>query len=164
MSVSKPLHITVEPVDAAAAPLFAAMHARAFDEPWPTRVFETMLNAPTSTGFLASHGDAGALAAPAGFALLQCAGGQGEVITLGVDPAARRCGAGRALVAALVAHAQKTGTIEIFLEVSAKNMAARALYTACGFEQVGVRKGYYGDGGDAITCRLVVPDVPQSCA
>jgi ribosomal-protein-alanine N-acetyltransferase len=39
---------------------------------------------------------------------------------------------------------------QIFLEVSDRNGAARALYAAAGFEAVGRRRQYYTDGADAL--------------
>jgi ribosomal-protein-alanine N-acetyltransferase len=42
----------------------------------------------------------------------------------------------------------------VFLEVAAKNMAARGLYEGLGFVRVGERRAYYGDGGDAVVLRL----------
>ena len=37
-----------------------------------------------------------------------------------------------------------------FLEVRASNAAACRLYSKMGFEEVGIRKGYYSDGEDAL--------------
>jgi ribosomal-protein-alanine N-acetyltransferase len=42
----------------------------------------------------------------------------------------------------------------MFLEVAADNKAANALYAGAGFVQVGERRGYYPDGGDALVLRL----------
>jgi ribosomal-protein-alanine N-acetyltransferase len=36
----------------------------------------------------------------------------------------------------------------VFLEVRSKNAAARALYNAYGFKEIGVRKGYYQNPSD----------------
>ena len=40
------------------------------------------------------------------------------------------------------------------LEVKATNARAIALYSKLGFKQVGLRKGYYDDGTDAILMEL----------
>ena len=45
----------------------------------------------------------------------------------------------------------------ILLEVRPSNEAARALYAAAGFTEIGIRKGYYPDGGgreDAVVLQL----------
>jgi ribosomal-protein-alanine N-acetyltransferase len=41
----------------------------------------------------------------------------------------------------------------MFLEVAEANAAARALYAAAGFAEVGRRRRYYADGGDALVLR-----------
>lgn len=42
----------------------------------------------------------------------------------------------------------------MFLEVRAGNLAARRLYRHLGFRDLGVRRGYYGPGQDAIVMEL----------
>ncbi|MEM1342501.1 MAG: GNAT family N-acetyltransferase, partial [Pseudomonadota bacterium] len=83
--------------------------------------------------------------------------GEAEILTLAVQPEARRQGLGRLLVQELIAQA--TGAERVFLEVAESNQAARALYAACGFEEIGRRPGYYAysDGGaeDALVMQLV---------
>ena len=55
----------------------------------------------------------------------------------------RRLGLGRKLVARFVYQARLRGAQRAFLEVSAENAAARALYDSAGFAVAGRRKGYY---------------------
>jgi ribosomal-protein-alanine N-acetyltransferase len=55
----------------------------------------------------------------------------------------QRHGVGRALLEALVAEAARRGVRKILLEVAVDNGPAQKLYAAYGFEQVGVRRGYY---------------------
>jgi ribosomal protein S18 acetylase RimI-like enzyme len=42
----------------------------------------------------------------------------------------------------------------VFLEVRAGNVVARRLYRQLGFKDLGVRRGYYGPGQDAIVMEL----------
>ena len=73
----------------------------------------------------------------AGFAVWRgVCDGEWELLNLAVDPAYRRRGLGRALVDALPSG-------RVFIEVRDSNAGARALYGACGFGEVGVRRGYY---------------------
>ncbi|GGI48149.1 ribosomal-protein-alanine acetyltransferase [Agromyces flavus] len=84
--------------------------------------------------------------------------GQGDVQTIAVDAAARGRGLGRALMHSLIDEARRRGAAELFLEVRADNPVARGLYASLGFEEIGVRRGYYQpDGVDAIVMRLEVP-------
>jgi len=84
--------------------------------------------------------------------------GQGDVQTIAVDRAARGRGLGRALMHALIDEARRRAAAELFLEVRADNPVARGLYESLGFQEIGVRRGYYQpDGVDAIVMRLQVP-------
>jgi len=67
---------------------------------------------------------------------------EAELLNLGVDPRWRRKGVASALLAAL----RKSVQGEIFLEVAEPNASAIALYTRLGWEQIGLRRGYYLKG------------------
>ena len=85
-------------------------------------------------------------------------GDSAEVLTVGVIPAARRRGIGRRLLRALLTEASARGAREAFLEVRVDNLAARRLYAADGFAQVGRRRGYYDAGRvDAVVMRKELP-------
>lgn len=79
-----------------------------------------------------------------------------EVVDVAVAEAFRRRGVAQALVAQLLAEARERGCREAFLEVRAGNVPAQRLYQALGFERVGERAGYYGDGEDAFLFRCCV--------
>jgi ribosomal-protein-alanine acetyltransferase len=89
-------------------------------------------------------------------------GGQGDIQTIAVAETARGGGLGRVLMLTLIGEARKRGAREVFLEVRADNPPAQRLYARLGFEELGVRRGYYQpDNVDAIVMRLTVPD-PQA--
>jgi ribosomal-protein-alanine N-acetyltransferase len=69
---------------------------------------------------------------------------ESELLNLAVDPAFRRRGVGRRLVAALASgHAGV-----LWLEVRESNVGARKLYKSLGFLEAGRRPGYYPDSGE----------------
>ncbi len=94
------------------------------------------------------------------FLLGRAVAGEAEIITLAVDPAARRKGLGRALVYDFLRSARQRNAQSAFLEVAADNEGALALYAGCGFTPTGLRRAYYqrADGlrSDALilTCPL----------
>jgi ribosomal-protein-alanine acetyltransferase len=91
----------------------------------------------------------------AGYAGLCRGGGEAEVMTLAVDPAARRRGLGRALMAALVEAARQAGQAAVGLTVAQDAAPALALYRSLGFEAVGRLPGYYqASGRDGRRMRL----------
>jgi ribosomal-protein-alanine N-acetyltransferase len=77
-----------------------------------------------------------------------------DVLTIAVAAASWGRGVGSALLAALVDAARRRGCQQMFLEVRKDNPRARGLYLRRGFEEIGVRRGYYQPAGvDAIVMR-----------
>jgi ribosomal-protein-alanine N-acetyltransferase len=132
--------------NAADAAALAALHAVAFPpgERW---------DAAAIGGLLAMPGAFGLVLPGAGFVLARVAADEAEILTLAVAPDARRQGHGGALLAAAMAQAAARGAAAMFLDVGAGNGAARALYAAAGFAEVGRRRRYYPDGADALVLR-----------
>lgn len=140
------LEAVTAPVTSDEAAALAALHAAAFppEEAWGPDAIALMLGMPGAFG-LCCPGQ--------GFVLARAAGGEAEILTLAVIPAARRRGVGAALLAAALAGAAARGAAAMFLEVAAGNDAARGLYAGLGFAEVGRRRGYYTDGADALVLR-----------
>jgi ribosomal-protein-alanine N-acetyltransferase len=94
--------------------------------------------------------------APVAFLLAWAVADELHIIHIATHPGARRRGAARALVAALLAHAATARSRLLLLEVRRSNRPAIRLYRAFGFTAMGVRRGYYADGEDAIEMRLTL--------
>ncbi|WDI32675.1 GNAT family N-acetyltransferase [Hyphococcus flavus] len=86
---------------------------------------------------------------PSGFVMWRDLGEEAELLTIGVSPASRGAGLGAAMLQSVLAAARKGGAHKIYLEVDRQNPAALRLYQKAGFANVGQRKAYYRDGGDA---------------
>lgn len=71
-----------------------------------------------------------------------------RIYSVAVDPTARGCGAGQALISAAIAQAQQCGLDEVTLEVRTDNTAALRLYEKNGFKPGQLLRGYYHDGAD----------------
>ena len=137
------------------AELLAGMHAVCFAEPWSARSMLDVLAMPGAEGLIAVSGSLApsqGVPGPAGLVLWSRVLDEAEILTLAVLPPWRRMGLGGRLLAAAMAAAAARGAATMFLETSADNVAALALYARHGFESVGLRKGYYG-GIDAVTMR-----------
>jgi ribosomal-protein-alanine N-acetyltransferase len=80
-----------------------------------------------------------------------------HLLNVTVSPDHQGRGLARRLLDELVAHARATGAQWLWLEVRPSNGRARRLYARFGFEEVGVRPGYYPDAGgrreDALVLR-----------
>jgi len=145
----------VVPAGHADAGLLAALHRAAFAEPWSTATLGELLAMPGAFAWLAGS-EAKARAEAVGFVLGRIAGGECEILTLAVMPAARRRGAASALLEAALSHAATAGAMAVFLEVAASNRAARGLYARGGFAMVGRRKAYYRRRGQAPLDALIL--------
>jgi [ribosomal protein S18]-alanine N-acetyltransferase len=97
--------------------------------------------------------------AVAAYGVMSFGAGEAHILNLCVSESHRCRGVGRRLLAALVERATAAGLSEAFLEVRPSNTAAIRLYQALGFEQVGMRRGYYqapGGREDAAVLRRVL--------
>lgn len=131
----------------------AALHRRCFriPPPWSEADFAGFLADPLA--FLLVEGDAG-------FLLGRAVAGEAELLTLAVAPESRRLGLGRKLVARFLYQARLRGAARAFLEVSAENPAAVALYESAGFAAAGRRRGYYAaPGGGRIDAIVMARDL-----
>ncbi|MBW1719672.1 MAG: ribosomal protein S18-alanine N-acetyltransferase [Deltaproteobacteria bacterium] len=66
-----------------------------------------------------------------------------EILKLAVHPVYRRKGIGKRLLGLVLQNCIEMGIEQAYLEVRRSNTAALALYTGFGFNQTGIRKGYY---------------------
>lgn len=114
----------------------AACHARAFagqGRAWSAHEFAHLLESPHVF----------AVGAPRAFALGRAVADEAELLTIATDPAHRRQGLARETISAFEATAAARGATRTFLEVSAGNAAALALYRSAGYSEKGRRRGYY---------------------
>ena len=139
------------------APLLAKLHAQCFDDNWSKEAFGSLLRNAGAIALIA-YGDAET--PPAGFILIQIAADEAEILSIGVVSTCRRRGIANALVRAGGKAADERGAATMFLEVDVKNIAARHLYGQLGFEEAGLRRGYYktcDSLSDALILRTALP-------
>ncbi|MDM8167400.1 MAG: GNAT family N-acetyltransferase [Roseovarius sp.] len=114
----------------------ATCHARAFagqGREWAAQEFADLLDSPHVF----------AVGSPQTFALGRAVADEAELLTIATDPAHRRQGLARKTLSAFEATAAARGVTRTFLEVSAGNAAALALYRSAGYSETGRRRGYY---------------------
>ncbi|WP_173084302.1 ribosomal protein S18-alanine N-acetyltransferase [Fundidesulfovibrio magnetotacticus] len=121
-----------------------------FAVPWNAKQYRTVMDNPPFRVF-GLHHDEGLAA----YLTLFASDFEMEILNIAVRPDLRRMGLGRRMLAHVLQLCRKMGIQRGYLEVRRSNAAARRLYEAFGFEEVGVRKGYYPDNReDAIVMRL----------
>ncbi len=124
-------------------PHVLAVARASLPEAWTLEGFSEELALPTRLALVL--GDP-----PRGYAIGKVVAGELEVLSIAIDPAARRRGGARALLEALLAGARERSATRAFLEVRWDNAAAIALYRAYGFTEIDRRARYYADGTDAV--------------
>ena len=95
----------------------------------------------------------------AGYGVVTIGAGEAHLLNLSVAPGWKRRGVGTELTRFFMRLARDYGAQKIFLEVRPSNVAARALYTAEGFAEIGVRRDYYPTPGgreDAVVMELAL--------
>lgn len=108
-----------------------------YDFPWKQEVFLECLRVgyncwvAEGAGVLLAHG------------VMSIGADECHILNLCVHPRWRGQGFGRRLLRRLLALARDRGADTAFLEVRVSNAAARALYAAEGFCEIGTRRDYY---------------------
>ena len=92
-----------------------------------------------------------------GYSVGMVAAGEAHLLNLSIAAAWQRRGYGRHMLGFMIQLARDFGAVRMFLEVRPSNAAGVSLYAAAGFREIGLRRGYYPDGGrpeDAIVMEL----------
>ncbi len=113
-----------------------ALEVQAYSHPWSQGNFVDSLAAGHLAEVLVGASLIGYFVAMEGVEEL-------HLLNVTVAPAAQGRGHGSALLGAVLAHARTRRLPTVWLEVRASNERARALYARLGFDEVGLRRGYY---------------------
>ena len=134
-------------------PAVLDIERRSFAQPWSRAFFEKELATPFARLVVAVE-EAVPRPQVIGYTCRWRVTDEVHLLNVAVHPERRGLGHGRALVGAVVAEAEMARTRVVYLEVRAGNVIARRLYRQLGFKDLGVRRGYYGPGQDAIVMEL----------
>src|SRR6201994_3835643 len=94
-----------------------------------------------------------------GYGVMSVGAGEAHILNLCIGELYRCRGVGRRLLTYLIERGTAAGMSEAFLEVRPSNTSAIRLYLSVGFEQVGMRRGYYqavGGREDAAVLKLAL--------
>lgn len=163
------LPYAVEPMRLADVPTVAAIERDTFPMPWTASAFAYEVQAnphshylvarfreappvPSFQGKLASalHRLTGrrGRAEILGYGGFWLTTNEAHISTVAVQPRYRSRGIGELLLACLIDWACEEGATAMVLEVRASNVIAQALYRKYGFQETGLRKGYYSDNNE----------------
>lgn len=115
----------------------AELERLCFCEPWSGESLRLLLG-ERAMGLVALEGER-----VLGYVGMMCVLDEGQITNVAVHPDFRRHGIGRALMDALEEYSRQNGIIYLSLEVRESNHAARSLYVGCGWNECGLRRGFY---------------------
>jgi [ribosomal protein S18]-alanine N-acetyltransferase len=124
-----------------------------FSTPWTADTFRSLLHRAPVELLVAERNDE-----LVGYAVLWCIADEGELANIAIRGDLRGSGLGGELLDQVVDVARRRGVQSLYLEVRPSNAAAGRLYGRRGFQEVGVRRGYYSSPAeDARVLRLQIP-------
>lgn len=139
--------------------LVGTMERRNYDFSWTDGIFRDCLKAGYSCQMVLLDQDM------IGYGIMQVAADEAHILNLCIDEPHQKQGFARLLLEHLIQLARQRRANIVFLEVRPSNPRAIDLYERSGFNEVGVRKGYYDSASgreDAIVmARNLVSDEDQ---
>jgi ribosomal-protein-alanine N-acetyltransferase len=149
--ISAESEAVIRPMTEPDVPEVVAIERASYQFPWSEGIFRDCLRVGYVCRVVALRGET------VGYGVMSVGAGEAHILNLCVHAEVRCRGIGRRLLAYLVERAAASGMGEAYLEVRPSNTGAIRLYQSLGFEQVGIRRGYYqavGGREDAAVLKL----------
>jgi ribosomal-protein-alanine N-acetyltransferase len=129
--------VQVRPMMEIDLPQVALVEQQSYTFPWSENIFRDCLRVGYTCRALDLAGQI------IGYGVMSLGAGEAHILNVCVRDEFRSLGFGRRLLEHLLERAAASGVAEAFLEVRPSNLAAIRLYQHLGFEQIGIRRGYY---------------------
>ena len=129
--------VQIRPMMEIDLPDVALIEQQSYAFPWSENIFRDCLRVGYTCRALDLEGQI------IGYGVMSLGAGEAHVLNVCVAGQFRNLGFGRRLLEHLMERAAAMGVAEAFLEVRPSNLAAIRLYQRLGFEQIGIRRGYY---------------------
>jgi [ribosomal protein S18]-alanine N-acetyltransferase len=149
--------VAVRPMNELDIPMVVTIEKSAYQFPWSEGIFRDCLRVGYVCRVIDAGGDMG------GYGIMSVGAGDAHILNVCIREEYLGRGFARKMLLYLMERARSAGMYEAFLEVRPSNTAAARLYHSMGFEQVGIRRGYYqatGGREDAAVLRRVL--LPES--
>ena len=150
--------LEIRPMHELDVPVVVAIERSAYQFPWSEGIFRDCLRVGYICRLAEVDGDI------AGYGIMSIGAGEAHILNVCGRDECRGRGFARKLLLYLVERARSAGMYEAYLEVRPSNTIAARLYHSLGFEQVGLRRGYYqatNGREDAVVLRRVLTLDPK---
>ena len=150
--------LEIRPMHELDVPVVVAIERSAYQFPWSEGIFRDCLRVGYICRLAEVDGEI------AGYGIMSIGAGEAHILNVCVRDECRGRGFARKLLLYLVERARSAGMYEAYLEVRPSNTIAARLYHSLGFEQVGLRRGYYqatNGREDAVVLRRVLTPDPK---
>jgi [ribosomal protein S18]-alanine N-acetyltransferase len=145
--------VIIRPMTEADVSAVVALERASYQFPWSEGIFRDCLRVGYTCRVVTSTNRV------IGYGVMSVGAGEAHILNLCIDAAFRCQGIGRRMLDYLLDKGAAAGMSEAFLEVRPSNTAAIRLYLSLGFDQVGMRRGYYqavGGREDAAVLKLTL--------
>jgi ribosomal-protein-alanine N-acetyltransferase len=129
--------VDIRPMNDLDVPMVGIIERAGYQFPWSEGIFRDCLRVGYVCRVVEADGEM------AGYGIMSIGAGEAHVLNVCIRDEFRCRGLARKMLLYLLERARIAGMYEAFLEVRPSNIAASQLYLSLGFEQVGIRRGYY---------------------
>jgi len=129
--------VQIRPMMEIDLPEVALVEQQSYAFPWSENIFRDCLRVGYTCRALDLSGQI------IGYGVMSLGAGEAHILNVCVRNEFRNLGFGKRLLEHLLERASASGVAEAFLEVRPSNLSAIRLYQHLGFEQIGIRRGYY---------------------
>ena len=148
--------VAIRPMNELDVPSVVGIERSAYQFPWSEGIFRDCLRVGYVCRVVDAGGDMG------GYGIMSVGAGEAHILNVCIREDFRGRGYARKMLLYLMDRARAAGMYEAFLEVRPSNTVAARLYHSMGFEQVGIRRGYYqatvGREDAAVLRRILLPE------
>ena len=148
--------VDIRPMNELDVPIVGTIERAGYQFPWSEGIFRDCLRVGYVCRVVDTGGDMG------GYGIMSVGAGEAYVLNVCIREEYRGRGYARKMLLYLMDRARAAGMNEAYLEVRPSNTVAARLYHSLGFEQVGVRRGYYqatvGREDAAVLRRILLPE------
>jgi ribosomal-protein-alanine N-acetyltransferase len=144
---------TVRPMVRTDIPLIHAIETKAYEFPWELETFRSCFKVGYHCWIAERATEV------VGYGIMTIGAGESHVLNVCVSPDFQGRGYGRVIFNRIIEEARRYKVESMFLEVRPSNPKAIKLYRSLGFNEIGIRKGYYpAQNGqeDAIVMALTI--------